>query len=163
MKRFKKLLQYSGGTAAIVLVAFLFLGAGNSKTITSRQGSSPEKGPAIAAKNSYVDTVYITVDPTASAAAFALHTKDSTSITNAVLHRLVDGVWCKTVATADTLSGFTSFADTVKTGQNGCSVSSAITLAPLCDQYAVIITFAGSANGVTDTLAYPEYIKVFGK
>ena len=42
-------------------------------------------------------------------------------------------------------------------------VTRAVTLAPLADEYWVIVTYAGSANGVTTPTAVYEFIKTLSR
>ena len=112
--------------------------------------------------NSQVDTVVFTREAGLSGLAFGAHFKDSVSVTNVILRRVVDGA-IQPVLAGDTL--YSSFASTVDGSAgnssflDGVGKTIAVTLAPLADQYLFIVTYAGSANGTTTPTAVYEAVK----
>jgi len=124
-----------------LLVVFATVSFAGQKTIITSGNSSVAKVTNTYA-NSQVDTVIFTRQAGMSAFSFAIHAKDSVSITNVILRRVFNGV-AQAVAAGDTIvsSAFTTTAAGVKLAS--------ITAAPLGEQYWAIVTYAGSANGVT--------------
>ena len=92
--------------------------------------------------NSQVDTISYVRPAGLEGFSFAPHWKDSVSVTNAIMRRVVNGEIRAAIA-GDTLFGAlaSTSADT--------SLLVTATLAPLAERYVVIVTYAGSANGVT--------------
>lgn len=118
--------------------------------------------------NSQVDTVIYNCPAGLNALAFAMHFKDSASVTSCVIRRVVDGALMAAIA-SDTVAAMAAFASTVDgssgstTFSDGKSVTGAITLAPLCDTFLFIVTYAGSANGVTTPTVVYEAIQQLTK
>lgn len=118
--------------------------------------------------NSQVDTVVWVRDGSVSAISFAAHFKDSASVTSCVIRRVVDGALMAAV-TADTVANIQPFVSVVDgasgstTYSNGKSVTGLVTLTPLADIYLFIVTYAGSANGVTTPTVKYEVVKQFSR
>lgn len=108
--------------------------------------------------DSQVDTVKFVRPANIGALAFAAEWQDSVSVTSAVYRRVIDGTAIPAIA-SDTLSSFYAFTGT-PTGANPVrAITQAITLAPLADEYWVIVTYASSANGTTSETVKYEFIK----
>jgi hypothetical protein len=135
----------------LFVALFAFLGAGNNRVIQVTHRSQALYAATYA--NSAVDTLYYVRDPYLVSLAFSVHFKDSVSVTNAILRRIVGGELVALQAGDTLLTG----ADTnFVAGSIGSSANpsyaniKAITLAPLADQYRIIVTYAASRNGVTN-------------
>jgi len=143
-----------------VLVVIALYAAGSKYTLSSGSNASVVRAASKAYADSRTDTVIITRDAALSALAFGCHWRDSVSVTLVTIKRLVNGVLMGSGAgntaplLGDTLVPYTSFATTI-----AASKTAAITLAPLCDQYMILIVYAGSANGVTSATVDYEAIK----
>lgn len=162
----KSWLKVFAVSAAVLVVGYLMLGASGQVPTTQRLDLSSSVATNSYA-NSQVDTVVWNREPSVSGAAFAAHFLDSVSVTNVILRRVVDGT-LQPVLAGDTLisSTFTSTTDgnaATQSFSNGVSKTVAITLAPLADTYVFIVTYAGSANGVTTATVNYEIIKQFAR
>lgn len=117
--------------------------------------------------NSQVDTVIYNAPAGLSGLAFAVHAKDSLQVLTIKVRRVIDGALMAQVA-ADTLDRavFTLTTDGSagsSTFSDGASASAAITLAPLCDQFLFIVTYASSGNGVTTPTVVYEAVQQLSK
>lgn len=152
---------------AILAIGTLAFAGSGQKKIVPDESRGAEKLSATYA-NSQVDTVFITRTKGMSALAFACHFKDSVAFATsaaATVRRVVDGTLMPAIA-GDTLQ-FTSIASTTDgsasstTFSDGTSYTRAITLAPLADQYIVILTYRSSLNGTTTPTVIYEAIKQY--
>lgn len=107
------------------------------------------------------DTVIINREGSMSALALGIHTKDSSKITLAVVRRVVDGV-ASALAAGDTLAPFTAWRNTTNAG---ATATAEITLAPLADQYWVIVTYENSdtTQGVSTPTVVYEALKQYSR
>lgn len=145
----------NGLTFAFTQTGVVGLGAGAS-TVTGTFAASQ------------IDTFVFNRERGVSALAFGLHAKDSLQLhgtTAGRVIRMVDGTIVALPA-ADTLTGFTNFTSTTdgSTNQpfsNGVSVLGTITLAPVCDQYWVILKYAATGNGTTTPNYKAEFVKTY--
>lgn len=133
----------------LLVVVFIFLGASGQVTLTLNAGTSVTKSSKAYAA-SQVDTVRMSRDRAVAAMSFAVHFKDSVSITSAIVRRVYDGV-AEAALTTDSLAAFTGFVSTA-----AASVGATITMAPLPDEYWIVVTYAGSAQGFTTPTAVYE-------
>jgi len=129
---------------SLSVILFAVSYAGQKTIITSRNTETAKVTGTYA--NSQTDTVWFTRQGGVSTMSFAIHTKDSVSITNAILFRQFNGV-TQAVVVGDTL--FSSYA-----AENTGIKIATITLSPLADIYYVKVAYAGSANGVTTPTVY---------
>lgn len=160
--------KYLISMVAVLFVAtFAFAGANGRQVLPLSQGVGVSKLSSTYA-NSQIDTVVITRESGVSAIAFAVHAKDSVFFATsaaAVVRRVVDGTLMPAI-TGDTLQ-FTSISSTTDGNAssiafgNGTSYTRAITLAPLADQYIVILKYHSSGNGVTTPTVIYEAIKQY--
>ena len=139
-----KYLKYLSPFVASVLVALsLAYAASGQKTIPLANGKSTSSVTNTFA-NSQVDTVRFTREAGLSGLAFAFYSAESLSVTNVICRRVVNGR-AQSVIAGDTIVGAFAFAgataDTMKLAT--------VTLAPIPTEYWFIVTYAGSANGVT--------------
>lgn len=159
------------GLGALVILA-LVLGVGGQVSIPYQAGRAVEKYSKTYATKQ-VDTIVFVRDPAASGYAFAVHFKDSAATLvagAATVRRIIDGTLMPAIA-GDTLNfsarTFTTDGSTSSTTfSNGSSLTGTITLAPLCDQYMVILkydTLTATQQGVTTPTAVYEVLKVFSK
>jgi uncharacterized membrane protein len=130
----------------LVLVAATGFGA-----IKSLKSAVPSQAASQTATNTYadsqVDTVKLSRVAGLSALAFGVAIGDSVSITDVIVRRVIGG-GTTAVAAGDTL--YSSYATTAA----GKKLA-AVTLAPVAEEYWFIVTYAGSANGVTSpTVTY---------
>lgn len=146
----KKVLKAVSGML-VFASTFLFIGAGNNSTIPVRAGSQ-QTTIAVTYANSQVDTLRFIREPGLSGLSFGLHAKDSMSLTSVIVRRIVDGVQLAPVA-GDTIIG------AVVSITNDTLKLATVTLAPICDEYRLYVTYAGSANGVTT----PTAVYVFNR
>jgi len=132
MKKSKLLLLAS-------LTILLALSLGNQLTLINRSPNySTATGTFVL---SQVDTVSYAVEGNAQAFGFFMHPGDSVSVTNVILRRVVDGKMLGTV-TGDTIVGaIVARSDTLIYGS--------VNVAPICQSMKFIVTYAGSAQGVT--------------
>lgn len=118
--------------------------------------------------NSQVDTIWYGRTAGLSGLAFAAHWQDSVNITSATVRRLIDGELMAAV-TGDslsiTLTGFSNFTAGIKGTSADPSVGyvGTINMTPLCDQYRIILTYAGSNNGVTNNKVRYEFLQQFAR
>lgn len=129
-------------TVVVLLVLIASVAFGGQKTIPNSNGKATSSVTNSYA-NSQVDTVYWTREAGFSAASFGISVLDSVSITNIILRRIVNGVWIP-VAAGDTL--VSSLSSTTNTG---ITRAYAVTLAPIAERYAFVVTYAGSDNGTS--------------
>ena len=140
------------------LVAFM----GNQVTIPYRPGVSP----SIIAKtyaNSQVDTVLWVRESGVSAIAFAAEWKDSVTLASApavMVRRKVNGIYLAPLA-GDTLTNFTSFANTANVAAPDSCTTNTVNLGPLADAYQFIVKYNSSGNGVVTPTVYYEVIKQY--
>lgn len=105
---------------------------------------------------SQVDTLIFNREPGLSGLAFTAKWKDSVSITSILLRRVVDGKASAFITTDSIMTLLPYLATTVDT-----TMLKTITLAPLADTYWVIVTYAGSAQGVTTPTAVYQFEKQY--
>lgn len=151
----------------LFVIVSIGYGASGKVTLTGTTDASVASASNTYA-NSQVDTVIWTRDGSVSAISFAAHFKDSVSVTSCVIRRIVHGTLMAAVA-ADTVANLQPFASTTDGSagstvfSDGKSVTGLVTLTPLADQYLFIVTYAGSANGVTTPTVIYEVIKQFSR
>jgi hypothetical protein len=160
--------KYIAIVAAVLFMAtFAFAGANGQQVLPLAQGVGVSKLVSTYA-NSQIDTVVITRESGVSAISFAVHAKDSVffgTTAAAVVRRVVDGTLMPAI-TGDTLQ-FTAIQSTTDGNTstlafgNGTSYTRALTLAPLADQYIVILKYHSSGNGVTSPTIVYEAIKQY--
>ena len=102
-----------------------------------------------------VDTITFNREAGLSALSFSIRTKDSSNITSIVLRRAFDGIFSPVVAT-DTLSAVDSSA-------SDRAIIKTITLAPLSDQYKVIVTYNTDDGGINQGTTTPTVVYGFNK
>ena len=102
-----------------------------------------------------VDTITFNREAGLSALSFSIRTKDSSNITSIVLRRAFDGILSPVVAT-DTLSAVDSSA-------SDRAIIKTITLAPLSDQYKVIVTYNTDDGGINQGTTTPTVVYGFNK
>lgn len=135
MKRF--------GIVFVVALAILSMGT----QLTFRGGGRVTSTVTGYYADDQVDTVTYSVEGVEAAARFFVQHDDSISITDVIVRRVYNGQWMA-VQAGDTILGAT--AATAAGVQ-----SAAVTLTPLADTWKFIVTYASSANGITDsTLTY---------
>lgn len=122
------------------VIAIMFMGAGNNTGFSPRVGYAYDM-KSFTYANSQVDTLVINREAGVQAYGFSIHVKDSASITNAILFRTIRGK-LQGVQAGDTVVS-------VMLCRQDSAITRSIVLAPLAEQYTIIVTFAGSANGVT--------------
>lgn len=138
-----------------IAVSYVWAASGQvSFSLTPRTAiSKATKAYAI----SQVDTLIFNREPGLSGLAFTAKWKDSVSITSILLRRVVDGKASAFVAATDSIMTLLPYlATTVDT-----TMLKTITLAPLADTYWVIVTYAGSAQGVTTPTAVYQFEKQY--
>lgn len=154
---------------SVIAVFALMIAASGQKSIPYSQGRSVESYVGTYT-NSQIDTVIINRDPGLSALSFGAHFGDSVSTyatAAATVRRVVDGVLTPAIA-GDTLTNWSSVLSVVVSNPtsnkfaNGTALVGAITLAPLADQYLVILKYAAAGQGTSHNVKY-EAIKQFGK
>jgi hypothetical protein len=130
---------------AFVLVIILF--TFTSATLEFKRTGAPLTQITGTYAASQVDTVKYVWEGTEHALNFYVHVRDSVSITNVIVHRVVDSK-LRAVAAGDTIiSAVVARQDTV--------ISGAVTPTPPNEQLWFFVTYAGSAQGVTTpTLTY---------
>lgn len=127
----------------LIVGLFVFLGA----QVRLEQGKESQWKQSTFA-NSRVDTVRFPRLANLTGLTFAADWGDSVTCTMAILRRLVNGSWLA-VQAGDTLTDLSNQATAAVLKVNN------VTLTPYCDEYAVIVTYADSANGVTSpTVTY---------
>lgn len=156
----KRTFKYAWGlfVVAILCISFyevVFAASGQVGLNTKIGLELTSKSKAYA--NSQVDTVIWTREGAAAAYAFAIHFKDSASVTSIQLRRVIDGVATGFATTDSLLTG------ALITPRADSTIVRTITLAPLADQYWVIVTYTSSGNGVTSPTAVYEVLKQFSK
>lgn len=113
--------------------------------------------------NSQVDTIYYTRNPFLTALAFSPHWKDSVSITNVIVRRIVQGEWIP-VLLGDTVTAFSALVNTATAGVQGSAAnpstvrSGAVVLTPYTDVLAIIVTYAATQNGLVVGTAKVDYM-----
>lgn len=159
--KYKKLLLYSGLVAFIVVAGYyVALAASGQVTFTLRAGEAVTK-TSKAYADSQVDTLRIAREPGLQTLGLAIHWKDSVSVTTALIRRVTDGKATGIFSASPNDSLFQTPATIVARGDT--TVVRPITLAPLADEYWVIITYAGSANGVTTPTAVYSVQRQYAK
>jgi hypothetical protein len=108
--------------------------------------------------NSQVDTLVFNRERGLSGLAFATRWKDSVKVTSILLRRVVDGIATAFITTDSLMTGLPYTAVLVDT-----TIHKTVTLAPLADQYWVIVTYVSSGNGVTTPTAVYEFIKQYAR
>lgn len=135
----KSLLNKSYFPILAGVVSALFIFASGQITLTGLGKAVSKNSKTYAA--SQTDTVIYNREVGDVNLSFAVHTKDSSNFTNAVLRRVIDGVAAPAVA-GDTLFSSDSSA-------SARSIVKTITLAPLADQYWIIVKYTAN-NGAID-------------
>jgi hypothetical protein len=155
----KKYFKLSVTVCVLAVVIFaLALATGTKKTLPLNQGLGSTNYVGTFA-NSQVDTLTFQREAGLSGLAFAVHWKDSVNVTRAVVYRQVDGQWQWPAANDTIITAFTYNDSTSAPWGPGYAVTKTITLAPLADNYVVVITYAGTLNGVTTPTVRYEFIK----
>ena len=140
-----------------LVVAFLVTVASSGTVVVSGvHGGVVVSSTSKTYANSQVDTVWWTAEPNVRTLGFAVLWADSVSITNVIVRRSYSGILASVIA-GDTLSGLAG-ASTVGAGVLKTSV---VALSPLCEHYAFIVAYAGSANGVTTPVVYYQITKSY--
>lgn len=152
MKKYLSKIIVIAGIIAIVIVA---TGAGVNTRLSGIDLANSKYVGTYA--NSQVDTIKWAREASCSGAAFAIHLKDSASVTSVILRRIIDGKVSKAIL-ADTLTNVAWVSIT-----NDSVATQTITLTPLADEYWFFVTYAGSANGVTTPTVTYEVIKQFSR
>lgn len=125
---------------------------------------SPKYGASFT--NSTVDTVIWVREKGVTSLAFSMYANDTVEVTTARVLRSVGNNPAQQGAAAegDTLTNLTALDQTTAAAiALGITTLDAITLAPLADQYWVIIQYNASGNGVAGSLADYKFIKEYGK
>lgn len=107
---------------------------------------------------SQVDTLIFNRESGLSGLSFTAKWKDSVKLTNILLRRIVDG---KASAFVTTDSIMTNLPYTATT--NDTTLLKTITLAPLAEQYWVIVTYEATGNGVTTPTAVYQFNKQYAR
>jgi hypothetical protein len=136
---------------ALVGIAIMFMGT--QITVNLNPGRSQTKSSGTYA-SAQVDTIKYTREAGLSGLSFEAHWKDSVNITNIVCRRVFDGV-PNVVASADSL---TTAADSSATAVSWIKT---ITLAPLAEQYWVIVTYATDAGALNQGVSTPNVVYGF--
>jgi hypothetical protein len=148
MKRFKNWIV-EGGIIPLLFgfMILSFLGATAWKVMSVANNGVSKYSTTFA--NSQRDTVVFRRDGVLTNLSFAVHYKDSVSLTEVYVRRMVGGEF--TADSTRLVGATTNFA----AGYQGTSANPSfaasynITLAPFCDSYVVIVVHAASNNGVT--------------
>ena len=136
--------------ALVVLALYVFTGA--QVTVPLNAGLAVTK-TSKTYTSGLVDTITFNREAGLSGLSFSIRTKDSSNITSIVLRRAFDGIIAPVVAT-DTLSAVDSSAtDRV--------IIKTITLAPLADQYKVIVTYNTDDGGINQGTTTPTAVYGF--
>ena len=148
-------------TAVLFGAILLFVGAIVS---TSNKGSKSVGTNTYA--DSQTDTVKWTRESGVNALAFGYYANDTVEVTTARVQRVVNGKPAQqgAITAGDTLTNLTALDQT--TAANialGITTLDAITLAPVADEYWVIVQYASSGNGVAGTACRYEFIKSYAK
>jgi hypothetical protein len=98
-----------------------------------------------------IDTVLYNREGGVAVLAFAVHTQDSSNITNIVLRRVVDGVYSPVIS-ADSLvtAADSSAAERV--------ILKSVTLNPMPDQYAFIVKYKANNGGLDQGVSSPTVV-----
>ena len=128
--------------AVLMFVPLLVFGG---QTVLTGNGTSATAVAVNTYTTSQVDTVVLRRWSSGiSGLSFALHVADSTSITNVIVRRVINGL-AQAVIAGDTL--FSTFTNTSST--LSASKTATVTMTPLCEVYWFVVTYAGSGQGVT--------------
>jgi hypothetical protein len=123
--------------ALLVVLAIASIGA--SLTLTGSSMKTSYVAGTYA--NSQVDTLTWIRSGNETGATFWMRSRDSVSITIAILRRQFRGGLAPVKAGDTLLTAKASIGDT--------TLNATITLSPYCDTTKIFVTYAGSANGVT--------------
>ena len=145
MKNIMKIVIWFTGVCLLVLL-FSWLSTATNRFIPYARGPFSMLSTTYA--NSEVDTIYFRRDDMTNSLTFGAHFKDSVSVTNAILRRMV-GTELLPVIAGDTLTQFSALS-VITAGNPSTSRAQNITLNPLPEQYIIIVTFAATNNGTTN-------------
>lgn len=134
--------------AALALLAVAVLYATGNKLSFTRI-NNPASVQTGTFANSQVDTLFYSRELGVSGLSFGAHFKDTVSVTRVVVRRIIDGEW-QAVQAGDTLTNFNAFVNAPNVANPSISVINTVTIDPMPDVYAFIVTYASSANGVTN-------------
>jgi hypothetical protein len=140
----------------IVGITVAFAASGQVTFTTTPATAVSKATKAYAA--SQVDTLRFSREAGLSGLAFTAKWKDSVSLTNILLRRVVDGK-ASAFITTDSIMTLLPYVATT----NDTTLLKTITLAPLCDEYWVIVTYAGSGQGTGTNTAVYEFQKQYAK
>jgi hypothetical protein len=130
----------------------LAFSAGNTKYFT--RTAAPTSTVTVTYANSQSDTLVWSRELGVSGISFNAHFKDSCSITRVRVVRIIDGEQVAMVA-GDTLTAFSAFVSAANVANPSVSVAANVTVDPFPDTYWFIVTYAASAQGVTNpTVVY---------
>ena len=144
----------------LVTTALLFLGT----TITTTNRGRHSFGTGTYAQDQ-TDTVKWAREENVKSLAFAARYNDTVEVVTARVLRVVNGKPVQQGATTagDTLTRLTALAQTTTANiALGITTYDAITLAPLADEYWVIVQY-DTVCGVAGTTVRYEFIKEYGK
>lgn len=155
-----KVKQYAAGVLLMATLIFAFyetvLAASGQVPIPLRDGE-PVTKTSKAYANSQVDTIRFGREAGLAAVAFAIHVKDSASFTSIQLRRVIDGVATGFATTDSLLTG------AVIAPRGDTTFVRTITIAPLADEYWVIVSYTSSGNGVTSPTAVYQIERQYNK
>lgn len=134
-------------TKLIALALVILMSTCSAGTLSFRGAGRPSSTVTGTYAASQVDTVRYTWEGVEHALNFYVHVRDSVSITNVIMRRVQDGT-IRAVAAGDTIIGaVVARQDTIIAGQ--------VTPTPVNEALYFIVTYAGTAQGVTTpTLTY---------
>jgi hypothetical protein len=127
---------------AIFVFAAMAVGAGRTKSLPTRSGSSVTTVSSFAVA-SYVDTVKYYRESGVTALAFGLKWPDTLNIGKVIVRRVVSGKLTPAVAGDTLISLDTAVATAART--------KAVTMAPLADEYWFFVTYGATVNDITDS------------
>ena len=154
-----KYMKYAGLVAALALLVFVVLDPALAGKVTARGNGYAVSVVTNSVAASQVDTVVWVREPGVTALSFGLYINDTCDIDAGKVWvlRVINGQSIG-VQASDTLTGITFDVN------SDTSVVSAVTLAPLADQYWVVVNYTSSGVGVGgDVVARYEFIKQYSK
>lgn len=138
-------MKKSKAVVLFILSAILLLSLGTQLTLVKRSPNYSTISGTFA--TSQVDTVSCAVEGSELGYDFFMHPGDSVSVTNVILRRVIDGKFLGPVAGDTVVGAVVARSDTLIRGS--------VNVAPICQSLKFIVTYAGSAQGVTTpTVAY---------
>lgn len=127
----------------LALVAMVLMGASGKKNVPLSSGTATTVLQT-AYVSAQVDTLVVTREAGLSAASFGIYAADSINISKVILRRVVNG-YPLAVQVGDTLM---SAADSAASSYTALK---AITLAPVCEQFWIIVTYNTDKNGINQS------------